>query len=160
MSPPSGTEELEKQLDSILDNYCNSNDVIEYQHPSKQTIQAHLNMDREYIEALPSSSKYSIAIELMQYAMYINRLANRERAREKWANDCIHNLCARAWQDYDSYTKADIKIRLIGQENSTVQKLISVRSHANIRAEELHGMAEYIKGISNLLSRSTYNGDN
>ena len=68
----------------------------------------------------------------------------------------LNNLCANHWSDYDSFIKSDIKMVMIGKENNTVQKLISLKNHAIVRVEELAELSVYIRQMSDIISRSAY----
>lgn len=142
-------------MDSILDEYEQAKH-IKLPSINSPHIESYLNMDREYIEALSKDQCNSIAIELTQYGLYIQRLYNREKARLSFCNNTINKAAATVWHNYSEYMKYDMKIYLIAQENPTVDKAIKIRNHAQIRLDDLDGLARIIEHMAGVISRSGY----
>ena len=147
----SGQINLEEQLDNLLNEYASqvpnifTGDVNEY-----------LGMSRDELDSLSKEDRYTASLRLAQFAIYVQRLANREKARVSWSNAILHKLAANRWDDYDSYTKGEIKMYKIAAENPTMQKAIKIKNHAIVRIDELDNISLLIKHFSDMMMRSSY----
>ncbi len=154
MNETTGKTDFETQLDSILEEYKDAKN-ISFPELNKD-VSKYFTMDRDYIEALSREELYSIAVELNQFALYIQQLENREKARITFCNSTINSVAAQHWNSYSDYLKYDLKINLIAKENSTLDKAIRIRNNAQVRVDELSGIADSIRSLASTLSRSAY----
>lgn len=151
----SGKQDLEQQLDTLLDEY-EEKYKLKFPDIVDEDLSEYLNMSRDYIEALPKEERYSIAIKLAQSSFYIQRLVNREKARVSWCNSCINSMCAKHWDEFDKWLKADIKIHLIAKEHKIIDKIIRIRNNAQVHVDNLDHLSGSLKYMADLLSRSAY----
>lgn len=152
--PNSGQTSLEEQLDEILNEYELVNNVKFSQFTHDMS--SYWNMSRDYIESLSREDRESIAMQLAQQAMHVQRLFNRERARVSFCLSSLSNVCAGEWDNYKHIWKDDMKMAAIARENSVAQKLLKIKNHAEIRMHDLEGLPKIIDHLSNLLIRSAY----
>lgn len=150
----SGQINLDEQLDKILDEY-EGNHNLKFALFSHD-ISAYWNMSRDYIESLSRNDREEIAMQLAQYSMYIQRLSNRERARVKYCNASLSNICAGEWDNYKHIFKDEMKMAAIARENGVAAKLLKIKNHAEIRVQDLEGLPRIIEHLSDLLMRSAY----
>jgi len=113
-------------------------------------------MSRDYIESLSREDRESIAMQLAQQAMHVQRLFNREKARVSFCNSSLSNVCASEFENYKHIWKDDMKIAAIARENAVARKLLVIKNHAEIRMHDLEGLPKIIDHLSNLLMRSAY----
>jgi len=152
--PNSGQTNLDEQLDKILDEYENAHNL---KFPNfSHDMSPYWNMSRDYIESLSRNDREEIAMQLAQHSMYIQRLFNRERARVKFCNASLSNICAGEWENYRHIFKDEMKIAAIARENVAASKLLRIKNHAEIRMQDLEGLPKIIDHLSDLLMRSAY----
>lgn len=149
----SGQTNLEQQLDNVLNEY-NSNNKISDIYSSD--VSSYLNMPRDQIESLSKEDRFTAAIQLSQYTIYLQRLINRERARLSWCNAIINSVGAAHWEEHSDFLKFEIKIAKLAREHTTIERAMKIRNHAQIRIDELDGVAQLIKHLSDMIMRSTY----
>lgn len=113
-----------------------------------------LSMGIAEIEAMTPEDCTGAAARLTQYAIYIQRTINKESCRQKWCNAIIDRICAREWQNYDKYLKADVRVELIARENELVNKVIKIRNHTALKIENLFNIASLIKYYSDIMIES------
>lgn len=143
-----------EQLDKILDEYNYNNNIgIPF---SNGEVSQYISMSRDQIEAMSKEDKHIASIQLSQYAVYLQRLVNRERARLSWSNAVINKLASSHWEEHDKFLSYEIKIAKISKEYDIVDKAIKIRNHAQIRIDELDSVANLIKHLSDMMMRSTY----
>lgn len=143
-----------EQLDKILDEY-NSNNKVGAAF-SNGEVSEYLSMTRDQIEAMSKEDKCIASIQLSQYAVYLQRLVNREKARLSWSNAVINKLASLHWEEHDKFLSYEIKIAKISKEYEIVDKTIKIRNHSQIRIDELDSVANLIKHLSDMMMRSTY----
>ncbi len=149
----SGQTNLEMQLDKILDEYVNSRGAT---NQFTGDVSEYLLMDRDDLEAMSREDRHTAALRLSQFSIYVQRLINRERARINWASSVINSVASKYWDNYSEMIKADIKIYKIAAENPTVDKAIKIRNNAQIRVDELDGVALLVRNFSDIMMRSSY----
>lgn len=149
-----GPINLDEQLDKILADY---ESTVNIKLPElEEDYSPYLRMDRDYLEALSREQKLSIALQLSQYAAYIQRMQNREKARLSFANGIIANIAAKHWFEYDKFLKYDVRVELIAKENPTMSKAIKLKNNADLRIVLLDDIARSVRHISDILTRYSY----
>lgn len=154
MSQENSGQISSEQLDKILDEY-NSNNKVGAAFSSGE-VSEYLNMTRDQIESMSREDRCTASIQLSQYAIYLQRLVNREKARLSWSNAIINKLGAAHWEQFDKFLSYEIKIAKISKEYDLMDKSIKIRNHAQIRIDELDSVANLIKHLSDMMMRSTY----
>lgn len=61
---------------------------------------------------------------IAQYSAYIQRIENKEAATLIWLTSKLQDLVCNKLNDYDQYTRYEIKVKLIARENDVVKKLL------------------------------------
>ena len=143
-----------EQLDKILDEY-NSNNKVGAAF-SNGEVSEYLNMTRDQIEAMSREDRCTASIQLSQYAVYLQRLVNREKARLSWAIAVTNKLVSSHWEEHDKFLSYEIKVAKISREYDIVEKAVKIRNNAQIRIDELDSVAGLIRHLSDMMMRSTY----
>lgn len=114
-------------------------------------VEEYLQYNIEIIERLTSENCFEIAARLIQYAIHLQRLINKESCRMKWCNAIIERVCAREWNNYDQYMKANMKMELIARENEMVNRMIKLRNRASIKLENLNNIGALVRYYSDVM---------
>lgn len=103
------------------------------------------------LEKLSAVQCAEYAYQLAQYAYYVQRVSNRESATLKWLQDMQLKLVSAKLHDYDSYTRFEVKVRLIARENDVVNRLLKIISYTEQKLERLQFLGTTIMKMSDKL---------
>ena len=141
------------EIVQILDDYEKESGLPKPQAPgTEQELQHYLTMSRDEIEALSIEQCGSIAFRLSQYAFYIQRLHNREKARLSWASTQLNQQISQHINEYDKFMKYANKVALIAKEYSHIKTLYKILAYAKQRMERLTYLSSSLKNLSDILS--------
>jgi undecaprenyl pyrophosphate synthase len=147
----SAKDKLSK-IDQILDDYEKRSGLPQCKAPgAEEEFEKYLTMDRTEMEALQHENCAEIGYRLSQYAFYLQRLFNREKARVIWARQQLTDTIAKSLGDYDKFTKYDIKVALIIKENVYAESLSKIITYAEQRAQRLEFLATSLKNMADAL---------
>lgn len=142
-------KQLEK-LDKILREY---DEKIGFKNDDvpQNDLQEILSLDISIIQSLSAEDCWEKSVTLAQYAIYIQRQTNKEKARLKWCNASIMRLCAKEWDNYNKYLPIDVRIETIALNNEAVEKISRIRNHADVKLANLENVAALIKYYSDVM---------
>jgi hypothetical protein len=138
-------DELEKLLEEYNDNSGLSITI------DLEKINEYLNISIDEIQVLGAEQCFELAAQIGQHAVALQKLVNKESCRIKWCDKVINSMCAKEWDSYDKYMKADIKIEIIAQNNEAIQKVLKLKNNADLRKEKLFNMVNLIKYYSEVM---------
>lgn len=115
---------------------------------SEEELQEYLSMDRDVIEKLSAEKSIAISVRLSQFSFYLQRSINRNKQIIMYANHELTKIIAGEIQQYDKYTKHEIKVYQIGKQNSAAAELLKIRSYAEQIVERLSELAGGIRNLS------------
>lgn len=137
------------KLDEILDEYEKSIGLPQYSSPgTEDELNQYLSMSRDELEKLTPEVCSHLVYRLSQYAFYLKRLFNREKTRVIWARQELMNIVAKASNSYDKFTKFDVKVSLITNDDEYAMSLQKILTYAEERVQRLEELAIYIKHLS------------
>lgn len=113
-------------------------------------LQNYFIMDRTQVEKLSSRECSLIAFRLSQYSFQMQRYINREKAIITYAQSKLDQIVANHSDDYDKFTKHEVKIEKICKENSAAEQWKQIIIWARQRVQRLEELA---RGIDNLSYR-------
>ena len=154
-------DETLQKCETMLDEYEKLSGISEFKPFDDSYVSKLFNMPIELLNKMTAMECAEAAYTLAQYSFYIQRLYNRESAKNKWANNRINRAVCTEIQDYNnSYMKYEQKIELIAKENEVVQKLINIINYSSLVMERLNFLSTSIKNmcetISNLQKAKSY----
>jgi len=118
---------------------------------SEEELQEYFSMSRDEIERLSAEGCASIAYRLAQYALYIQRLNNRECARLNWAKAVLSESIAKDYSNYSKYTKYEVRVALMAEENTYVDRIQKIINAAQLRLDRLSFLSNNIKYLSEVM---------
>lgn len=145
-------DELQIRAEKILDDYEKIINLPEFNMVEMDDINTYFNMKIEQLNKLTSIECAEGAYILARYCFYLQRMYNRESAKNKWAIDQMNKLICDKLSEYDTYMKYEHKISLIAKENSVVEKLQKIINYTNQVMERLNFLASAVKNMSEMIS--------
>ena len=140
-------------VDKALDEYEKSCGLPMIKSPgTEDELNTYLTMNRDEMEKLTPENCAEISARLAQFAFYLQRLHNREKARHIWAHQELTSMIAKEVANYDKYMKFDIKVASIIKENSYASSLQKIITYAEQRTQRLELMALSMKNLSDSIS--------
>lgn len=145
------SEEYSSRLDDlekIIQEYENSLIGAPYNNAEYEQ---YLKLNRKQIELMDDNECFSSSYMIAQQILYVQRQINRDSARVKWCNATTNALSASHWNDYDQFTKGEIKLQLIIRDNDFLQKVQKIKNIAEQRIERFHNITLNLKYMSDIL---------
>ena len=140
-------------INKLLDEYENKIGLPVNVPPGDENeLQEYLSMDRQTVEAMSPDRAIAISVRLSQYSFYLQRCLNRDKAIKTWADSELNSIIATHFNDYDKYTKYEMRASLICKENSAAKELQSIMIYASQRIERLNDLSGGIKNLSYVIS--------
>ena len=141
-----------KRAIELLDEYESGIGLPPHSPPgSESELNKYFSFDRDVIEAMSAEECATTAYRLAQFSFYFQREVNRETAREKWAKSQLDDTISKELSGYDKFTKHDVKISMICQENSYAKTLRSIQIKAEQRVTRLTYLSSSIKNLSDTM---------
>lgn len=143
-----------KKWDEVLDDYEKSISVPKIQPPgTEDELNNYLTMNRDHIEKLSHEDCGIIIVRLAQFATYIQRNCNREKARVTWAKMQLRDSIAMEVSGYKGYSYDERAAQAI-KNNTYAAAINRIIAFAESRYERLynlstsiHNLAEFIKNL-------------
>lgn len=133
----------------LLEEYESANGIPYMRSPgSEKELQTYLNMSKEELELIQADDLAIVGVRLNQYSYYVSRLCNVEKSNIKWLECLLNDIVAPLSLQFDNYTKHDVKIGLIKQENKGVRMVSQLLTQAQCRVQRLEGLAFSIKCVA------------
>jgi len=145
-------DELQAKSESILDNYEKISGLPEFSTYDSSDVDIYFKLTIEQLNKLSATECASAAYLLAQYSFYLQRLYNRESAKQRWASDQLTKLVCDKMDDYSTYTKYDHKVALIAKENKVVERLQSVLNYTTQIMERLNFLSTSVKNMCEVMS--------
>lgn len=136
---------LLKEIEATLTEYEGKAGLSKVE-PKSECLQ-YLNCSRETLEKLDSTECVYVAIELMQYSLFIQRLYNREKSRRDWALSNIRVAIANDISQYKAYSYEEKKNMAIAN-NSFASRLDSYAILCQAKMTRLESLADKLGYLS------------
>jgi hypothetical protein len=146
------TQTLEEQMElahKLLDEFESIHNLTKPTVPNET--EAILELTHPQLEKLGAVECAEYAYQLAQYSYYIQRVYNKESASLKWLKDKLDYFVASKWENYDSFTKYEIRGRLIARDNAVVTRLLKLISYTEQKIERLSFLGTTISKMSDKL---------
>lgn len=150
MDKPLTIEDKLKEAHSFLDEFESIHNLNIVSIPADT--ENILNLTHPQLEKLSAIQCSEYAFHLAQYAYYIQRIYNKESANLKWLNDQMLSLVSNKLNDYDKYTKYEVKLRLISRENEVAKRLLGLISFTEQKIERMSFLGATISKMSDKLT--------
>ena len=95
----SGEILLRKQLDQFLDDF-NARIALHEKQVPLNDLNNFININLEEIKTSDADYCFEVSVALTQYAFFLQRVINKERAFVQAAENKINIVCAREWSNY------------------------------------------------------------
>ncbi|RLI51660.1 hypothetical protein DRO61_01860 [Candidatus Bathyarchaeota archaeon] len=139
--------------EKLLNAYEKSHGLPDLKSPgSDLELEEYLTMDRTVIEKLNSRSIWAISSRLSQFAFYIQRSLNRNKAIITYVNHELNKIIANEIGQYDKFTKHDVKVYQICKTNTAAVELLKIRLYAEQLVERFSELSNGIKNLSYVIS--------
>ena len=109
------------------------------------------NLTTEDMSTMTSQEMFDSAYLLYGYSTYIQDEINKNKVALSWCNDQIEKLVAANLNNFDQYTKHDVKRQIIIKENSYAASVDSMRAVAEARLQCLEGKVYELKRQGDIL---------
>jgi len=152
MEEQAKSQTLEEQMElahKLLDEFESIHNLSKPTVPNET--EEILNLTHPQLEKLGAVECAEKAYQLAQYSYYIQRVHNKEAATLKWLKDKLDYFIAAKWSDYDSYTRYEMRGRLIARDNQVVNRLLKLISYSEQKIERLSFLGTTISKMSDKL---------
>ena len=143
---------MKEKMDVVikaLDDYETKAGLPQHMSPGEEDeMQIYFVMSRNEIESMTPSNAAAAAVRLSQFSFYIQREINREDGRVKWCSNQLDDAIAPLISQYDKFTKHEIKISMIANENRYVATLLKLKRYAEQRVSRLSFLSNSAKHLS------------
>ena len=109
------------------------------------------NLTTEDMSTMTSQEMFDSAYLLYGYSTYIQDEINKNKVALSWCNDQIEKLVAANLNNFDQYTKHDVKRQIIIRENSYAASVDQMRLVAESRLQSLEGKVYELKRQGDIL---------
>ena len=138
---PGGIEQIETFINISNVSYSTFN--VEYIVAS--------NLTRDDLSKLTTQEMFDAAYLLYGYSTYIQDEINKNKVALSWCEDQIEKLVAANLNNFDQYTKHDVKRQIIIRENSYAASVDQMRLIAESRLQSLEGKTYELKRQGDIL---------
>ena len=132
-----------------INNYLDLSNV-RFAHFREEFLES-ANMSRNKIGMLTQAEIFDHAYVLYGYSSYIQDEINKNKVVLEWCNDQIEKLVVRNLNNFDQYTKHEVKRQSIINENSYAAKCDQMRQVAEARLQSLEGKVYELKRKGDIL---------
>ena len=131
----SGEKELSiDKLDSFiqnLENYIKGEGVLNVK--SNSEVDDIINLDSHSLKSLTPEECCQKAFVLQGYCSFLQKIYNKHLARFKWCEEFINHVVAGRVNEFDKFTKWEVKVNSVIREDDFVQKVWRVKRFAEGR---------------------------
>lgn len=135
----SGDKELSiDKLDDFIQNlesYISNEGVVDVK--SNPDIEKTINLTGFELKSLTGEECCEKAFCLQGYCNFLQKIYNRHLVRTKWCEELINYAVAKQADNFDKYTKWEVKVNSVIREDDFVQKVWRVKRVAEGRASLL-----------------------
>tara|TARA_R100000008_G_C3542941_1_gene145848 strand:- start:340 stop:837 length:498 start_codon:yes stop_codon:yes gene_type:complete len=123
-------EKLEKFIED-LESYTNAEGVINIEHNPE--VEGIINLSSFELKSLTAEECCEKAFVVQGYCNYLQKIYNKHLARFKWCEELINHTVASRANNFDKYTKWEVKVNSIIREDEFIQKVWRVKRIAEGR---------------------------
>jgi hypothetical protein len=145
-------DEIQTEAEKILDQYETSGGLIQFGAFDSSEVEKYFHLSMAQLNKLGGMECANASYMLAQYSFHLQRLYNRESAKNRWAQDQITKAVCDKLDDYSTYTKYDAKIALVAKENTAVEKLQAIVSYSGQTMERLNFLSTSVKNMCEIMS--------
>jgi len=109
------------------------------------------NMRRSRMSTLTQQEHFDFAYTLYGYASYVQDEINKNKVVLDWCEDQIEKLVVANLDNFDQYTKHEVKRQSIIKENSYAAKCDQMRQVAQARLQSMDGKVYELKRKGDIL---------
>ncbi|MAS57842.1 MAG: hypothetical protein CMA37_04465 [Euryarchaeota archaeon] len=109
------------------------------------------NLTTDDLSKMTTQEMFDAAYILYGYSTYIQDEINKNKVALSWCEDQIEKLVAANLQNFDQYTKHDVKRQIIIRENSFAASVDGMRAVAEGRLQSLEGKTYELKRQGDIL---------
>ena len=150
----SGENQL-KASDRLADHIKSIEEYINLTNVSYTTFNVEYivaaNLSKEDMGKMTTQEMFDTAYLLYGYSTYIQDEINKNKVALNWCEDQIEKLVAANLNNFDQYTKHDVKRQIIIKENSYAASVDSMRAVAEARLQSLEGKVYELKRQGDIL---------
>lgn len=150
----SGENQL-KASDRLADHIKSIEEYINLTNVSYATFNVEYivasNLTKEDMGKMTTQEMFDTAYLLYGYSTYIQDEINKNKVALNWCEDQIEKLVAANLNNFDQYTKHDVKRQIIIKENSYAASVDSMRAVAEARLQYLEGKVYELKRQGDIL---------
>lgn len=140
-----------ESLNQSLDQY-EKGIIFDNNNPDVESeLEQYFKMSISELGQVDGQQAAVIAVKLVQYGHYIQRLINKESGVIRWCDAVINKFCVNRWTNFSDFIKSDIKIGLIIKDDEAMQMVSKIKNHAIQRKERLNQIPENIKYLSSAM---------
>ena len=125
----SGKEELSidklEQFIEDLESYTNAEGVIDIEHNPE--VKGIINLSSFELKSLTAEECCEKAFVVQGYCNYLQKIYNKHLARFKWCEELINHTVASRANNFDKYTKWEVKVNSVIREDDFIQKVWRVK---------------------------------
>ena len=150
----SGENQL-KASDRLAEHIKSIEDYINLSNVSYSTFNVEYivvsNLTREDMSKMTTQEMFDAAYLLYGYSTYIQDEINKNKVALNWCEDQIEKLEAANLNNFDQYTKHDVKRQIIIKENTYAASVDAMRAVAESRLQSLEGKVYELKRQGDIL---------
>lgn len=150
----SGENQL-KASDRLAEHIKSIEDYINLSNVSYSTFNVEYivvsNLTREDMSKMTTQEMFDAAYLLYGYSTYIQDEINKNKVALNWCEDQIEKLVAANLNNFDQYTKHDVKRQIIIKENTYAASVDAMRAVAESRLQSLEGKVYELKRQGDIL---------
>tara|TARA_B100001939_G_scaffold110758_1_gene95658 strand:- start:3136 stop:3612 length:477 start_codon:yes stop_codon:yes gene_type:complete len=109
------------------------------------------NLTKDDLNKLTTQEMFDAAYLLYGYSTYIQDEINKNKVALGWCEDQIEKLVAANLNNFDQYTKHNVKRQIIIKENSYAASVDGMRAVAEARLQSLEGKVYELKRQGDIL---------
>ncbi len=146
------TKDRLKKFEDVLQEYTTKLGVGNIPYYPKE-VEDCMALTYDEILRLTEDDCGAKSLILNRFAAYIEKEFNRQNVRIKWAEKNLADIVAKEGNKYgDKFTKYELKIAMIANENNQAKTLRDIVLYAEARMLELSGIAKHITLIAKSLN--------
>ena len=132
-----------------IDDYINLTNVKFSTFKEEYLLAANLSLDD--LKKISQQEVFDTSYVLYSYATYIQDEINKNKIVFSWCNDQLEKLIVAHNEDFNQYTKHEVKRQMIIQDNTYAAKIDQMRGIAEGRLQALEGKAYELKRKADIL---------
>ena len=134
---------------SDVDDYINNNNLNTFEFKEEFKIAETLTIDE--LAVLTQDDCFNYSFMLYQYCDYINLEKGRQDGILMWCKSALSDIIAREVHNFDKYTKHEIRVSTIVNENEVAKTIDLWKKHAEARVLALGNKEQIVRQKANCL---------